>query len=108
VRVARASREHPDLRIGSSVRGAIDISLLASQLATIRSSSPLDEAVGLDAALAALSGRIRLREGGSRSPEDIVRELWAAHPLESVEPAGDDPTNADAAPPTSSASPGKA
>jgi MoxR-like ATPase len=108
VRVVRASREHPDLRIGSSVRGAIDISLLASQLASIRSSSSLDEAVGLDAALAALSGRIRPREGGSRSPEDIVRGLWEAHPLESDEPDTDDRADADAAPQTSSASPGKA
>jgi energy-coupling factor transporter ATP-binding protein EcfA2 len=30
----------------------------------------------LDAALVALSGRVRLREGTTRSTEDIVRELW--------------------------------
>jgi MoxR-like ATPase len=34
--------------------------------------------VSLDAALVALSGRIRLREGTTRSTEDIVRELWLA------------------------------
>ena len=32
--------------------------------------------VSLDAALVALSGRVRLREGSTRSTEDIVRELW--------------------------------
>ena len=108
VRVARASRDHPDVRVGSSVRGAIDISLLAAQLASLRSSTPLEESVGLDAALAALSGRIRIREGGNRSPEDIVRELWAAHPLESEDAA--DPESADPAssPKSESGSPGKA
>ena len=108
VRVARASRDHADVRVGSSVRGAIDISLLATQLASLRSSSPLDESVGLDAALAALSGRIRIREGGNRSPEDIVRELWAAHPLESEDAA--DPESADptSSPKSESGSPGKA
>jgi MoxR-like ATPase len=32
--------------------------------------------VSLDAALVALSGRVRLREGTTRSTEDILRELW--------------------------------
>ena len=95
VRVVRASREHPDVRVGSSVRGAIDLALLAEQLADLRRSEPTDEHVGVDAALAALSGRIRVREGSGRAPEDVVRELWAAHPLE-TEPAGDDPADGGA------------
>ena len=33
--------------------------------------------VGLDAAMIALSGRIRLREGTTRTAEEIVTELWA-------------------------------
>lgn len=82
VRIVRATRAHPDIRVGSSVRGAIDLSLLAEQLAELRALPVLDESIGLDAALAALSGRIRVREGSGRSPEDLVRELWAAHPLE--------------------------
>jgi MoxR-like ATPase len=32
--------------------------------------------VSLDAALVALSGRVRVREGCSRTSEDIVTELW--------------------------------
>jgi len=49
--------------------------------------SPQSPSVSLDAALVALSGRIRLREGATRSAEDVVRELW-----ESVfgPPVGDD------------------
>ena len=98
VAVVRATRAHPDVRVGSSVRGAIDLALLAEQLAHLRGSTSADEVVGLDAALAALSGRIRVREGSGRPAEDIIRELWAAHPAEPEDepasPAGPD----DAAP----------
>jgi MoxR-like ATPase len=87
VAVVRATRDHPDVRVGSSVRGAIDLALLAEQLGSIRGMAATDEVVGLDAALAALSGRIRVREGSGRPPEDVVRELWADHPLEIEGPA---------------------
>ena len=90
VRVVRASRDHGDVRVGSSVRGAIDLSLIAAQLADLRSTPVDDEALGLDAALAALSGRIRVREGGGRSAEEIVRALWAANPAETDDPASAD------------------
>jgi len=88
VAVARATRDHPDVRVGSSVRGAIDLALLAEQLAELRRTTPADESVGLDAALAALSGRIRVREGSGRPAEEVIRELWRAHPADV--PAGDD------------------
>ena len=86
VRVVRATRDHSDLRVGSSVRGAIDLSLIAEQLASLREREVTDEELGLDAALAALSGRIRVREGSGRTPEAIVCDLWAANPLETDEP----------------------
>jgi MoxR-like ATPase len=75
VEVVRRTRTHPDVRIGSSVRGAIDTVAVANSLASLRG-VPIDDAVGLDAALVALSGRMRLREGCNRRPEDIVTELW--------------------------------
>ncbi|MBU3702382.1 MAG: MoxR family ATPase [Acidimicrobiia bacterium] len=78
VRVTRATREHPDVRVGSSVRGAIDLALLADRLADLRGEDVTDERTGLDAALAALSGRLRVRDGCGRTPESIVRELWDA------------------------------
>jgi MoxR-like ATPase len=78
VDVVRRTRSHPDLRHGSSVRGAIDTAKVAASLATIRGLEPTDSTAGLDAALVALSGRIRLREGVTRSTEDVIAELWAA------------------------------
>ncbi|MBU6329277.1 MAG: MoxR family ATPase [Acidobacteria bacterium] len=102
VRVVRASRQHRDVRIGSSVRGAIDLVLIAEQLATLRRSSVDDEALGLDAALAALSGRLRVREGGGRDAEAIVRELWAANPAETDDDDAGAPTG------SSESGPGKA
>jgi MoxR-like ATPase len=75
VEVVRRTRSHPDVRIGSSVRGAIDTVAVAHSLAALRG-TPIDQSVGLDAALVALSGRMRLREGCNRRPEDIVTELW--------------------------------
>lgn len=76
--VVRATREHPDIRVGSSVRGAIDLVLLAGQLAGLRHEPVLNELVGLDSARASLSGRIRVHESSTRSPEEIIEELWAA------------------------------
>lgn len=76
VELVRLTREHPDLRVGSSVRGAIDMVFVARSLAELRGVTATDRSVSLDAALVALSGRVRLREGTTRTPEDIVTELW--------------------------------
>jgi MoxR-like ATPase len=78
VRAVRASRTHPDIRIGASVRGAIDLVLIGGRLAELRGLAPDDAAVGLDAALTALGGRIRLHEGTDADAEQIIRDLWAA------------------------------
>ncbi len=72
VEMVRATREHSDLRSGSSVRGAIDMVLVARELVSIRGGA----GVPLDAALVALSGRVRVREGSARTAEEIVTELW--------------------------------
>jgi MoxR-like ATPase len=78
VELVRRTRDHADLRVGSSVRGAIDMCAVATSLAALRGSTVAAGDVSLDAALVALSGRIRLREGTTRSTEDIVTELWRA------------------------------
>jgi MoxR-like ATPase len=76
VELVRRTRDHADLRVGSSVRGAIDIALVATSLAALRGQSPQQPSVGLDAAIVALSGRVRLREGSQRTAEGIITELW--------------------------------
>ncbi len=76
VEVVRMTRAHPDVRVGSSVRGAIDTAAVAASLAPLRNSSVTAYDVGLDSAIVALSGRLRLREGSSRSAESVVTELW--------------------------------
>ena len=76
VELVRATRSHPDVRVGSSVRGAIDMVFVANSLAELRELPVLAPGVSLDAALVALSGRIRVREGTTRTPEDIITELW--------------------------------
>ena len=76
VELVRHTRDHADLRVGSSVRGAIDAAVVARSLSGVRGVPATDPAVGLDAALVALSGRVRVREGCSRTSEEIVTELW--------------------------------
>ena len=76
VEVVRRTRSHPDLRVGSSVRGAVDTVLVAQSLAELRGQVASQPSVSLDAALVALSGRVRVREGCNRTAEDIVTQIW--------------------------------
>ncbi len=88
VYITRATRSHPDLRQGSSVRGAIDTVLVANQLALLRqvteaadSSTRLDPdgpypQLVLDAVVVALSGRIQLDESVDSTPEQVLHEIW--------------------------------
>ena len=80
VLVTRATRSHEDVRVGASVRGAIDMTLVARGLRTLRGvsmTSPFggQRGVLLDAALAALSGRVRLDEACDRLPEEVIVEI---------------------------------
>jgi len=76
VAIARATREHRDVRMGSSIRGAIDMVHLAESLGRLRGESPAAGTSLLDAALAAFSGRIRLEESCERRPEEVVTEIF--------------------------------
>ena len=88
VAVTRATREHPDVRQGSSVRGAIDTTLIAGQLLDLRGITPFqhgsmeDESypdVVFDAMVVALSGRIFLDETVELPPEAVLRQIWEDH-----------------------------
>ena len=88
VELVRRTRAHHELRVGSSVRGAIDCVAVTAALANVRGVTLTDAEVGLDAALVALSGRVRVREGVARTSEVIITELW--HELFDPPEAGDD------------------
>ena len=78
VAVARATRSHPAVRIGSSVRGAIDMVRLAHGLAAVRDEPQTERGIMLDAAIAAMSGRVRVHEDQSRTSEEVIAELLDA------------------------------
>jgi MoxR-like ATPase len=81
VAVTRATREHEDIRQGSSVRGAIDMALVAGELFDMSElTAPGDERypeILFDAMVVALSGRIFLDETVERPAEAVLREIWA-------------------------------
>lgn len=80
VAVTRATRAHPDVRQGSSVRGAIDLVLVAGQLAALRELAGPDAdgypELVFDAMTVSLSGRIHLDEAAETTPERVLREIW--------------------------------
>jgi Mg-chelatase subunit ChlI len=107
VRLVRATREHRDVRMGSSVRGAIDLVLLLGGLLEMRGLTGLaDEGARettRDAAYAALSGRIRIADGVERTAEAVLDDL-----LDRVWPADGPPPAAEELPPADGGDPGKA
>ncbi len=103
VAVTRATRERDDIRQGSSVRGAIDLALVATQLCGMRSvpipdaddvapprGLPTDYTTAfLDAMLVSLSGRIHLDDTAFTTAEGILTEIWQDHFL--LAPAAAEP-----------------
>lgn len=93
VALTRATREHRDVRMGSSVRGAIDLALVLAGLAELRGEPEPSRGTGRDAAYAALSGRIRIADGVDRTAESVIDELldrlWPADPADPVEDPAD-------------------
>jgi MoxR-like ATPase len=95
VALTRATRNHVDVRQGSSVRGAIDLTLVAGELLALRGSAETEvpapshretshqetsypETV-FDAMVVALSGRIQLDETAELTPEAVLRQIWEDH-----------------------------
>jgi MoxR-like ATPase len=85
------------------VRGAIDVALIAAQLAAVRGVPLPDEPsvvpprglpeeytdVVLDAVMVALSGRIFLDGTGESTPEALLHEIWADYFV--LRPSGAEP-----------------
>ena len=106
VGLVRATREHRDVRMGSSVRGAIDLAHVLTGLARLRGEEPYTRATARDATHAALSGRIRVADGVERTPESVLDELldrlWPAEDpdTDDEDDGDDDPGKADGPPPS--------
>ncbi|HEY3749235.1 MAG TPA: MoxR family ATPase [Pseudonocardiaceae bacterium] len=83
VAVTRATREHEDIRQGSSVRGAIDVTLVAGQLLDLAGVTDRDDPgypeVVFDAMVVALSGRVFLDETVESTSETVLRQIWEDH-----------------------------
>lgn len=86
VAVTRATRTHEDIRQGSSVRGAIDMTAIAGQLADLYPERivaahdvPGYRDLMYDAMVVALSGRIFLDETVEATPEQVLRQIWEDH-----------------------------
>ncbi|WP_436700505.1 AAA family ATPase [Nocardioides sp. BYT-33-1] len=92
VTLTRSTRNHPDVRQGSSVRGAIDLALVAGELLALRglttagadlgSTEPLRAAyieTVWDAVIISLSGRIHVDQAVDATPEAVLREIWEDH-----------------------------
>ena len=102
VALTRATRAHEDIRQGSSVRGAIDLTLIAGELLNLDLERTVDSAARADdsdagrgadrgdnekqyretvydAMVVALSGRIFLDETVDLTPEQVLRQIWEDH-----------------------------
>ena len=102
VALTRATRAHEDIRQGSSVRGAIDLTLIAGELLNLDPERTVDSAAAADdsaagrgadrgdnekqyretvydAMVVALSGRIFLDETVDLTPEQVLRQIWEDH-----------------------------
>jgi len=82
VEMARRTRQHEEVRLGASVRGAMDMVLIASELlaglpANPGTQEPLDRLL-LDAAIMAMRDKVWLLETSEHSPEDIITQIWEA------------------------------
>jgi MoxR-like ATPase len=93
VALTRATRHQDDVRQGSSVRGAIDLTRIATQLlelaATTDPEGPGYPETVFDAMIVALSGRIFLDETAETTPEAVLRRIWEDHFV--LEPAAAEP-----------------
>lgn len=75
VEMARRTRSHDDVRLGASVRAAIDTVLIARELSEFGDGAQGGEMI-FASALMSLRDKIWLNETTSRSPDEVLREIW--------------------------------
>lgn len=79
VELVRRTRTHRDIRLGASIRGAIDLVMIARQLLDTPGVGD-DERAELicSAVVMALRDKIWIAETANRTPEGVIREIWQA------------------------------
>jgi MoxR-like ATPase len=73
VKMVRKTREHPDIKLGASVRAAID---LVDIYASMQKMTNQPEQNFLAAARMSLSNKIWLNEITARSADEIIEDIW--------------------------------
>jgi MoxR-like ATPase len=77
VDISRKTRQHPEIKLGSSIRGSIDMVDIFSQIADIIDNSEREfENYLLLSALMAFRNKIWLYETGERTAEEIIGEIF--------------------------------
>ena len=80
VELCRRTRKHDDIHLGASVRGAIDMTLVALQLLANSSggTSQKDRSTLIRmAAHTALRDKVRLNDVSERKVDDVIDDIWA-------------------------------
>lgn len=75
VKMVRKTREHPDIKMGASIRAAID---LVDLFAGFQKLSDQPDQDFLIAANMAISNKIWLNEMASKTSEEIIEEIWSS------------------------------
>jgi MoxR-like ATPase len=80
VNMARETRKHPEIKLGSSVRGSIDMIDIYRKTLDIQgrdmNEGGTDYELLLDSAVMALRSKIWVFETSEKKPEDLIREIF--------------------------------
>lgn len=112
VRASRLTRQHPEVRMGASVRAAVDFALIADRIAALRPLEPMvgallngsrDALVSLvEAGQTALGVKIAIKDGVKKTDDEILESIIKRALAEILAERGDvDPGGTD--PPTGGA-----
>ena len=73
VKMVRQTRDHPDIKLGASIRAGID---LVDLFIGMQKLTDQPEQNFLTSALMSMSNKIWLKEMASRSADEIIEDLW--------------------------------
>jgi MoxR-like ATPase len=81
VAIARDTRKHPDVKLGSSVRGSIDMVDIYGKtlngLGRSVSRDQIDDNLLLHSAMMSFRSKIWIDETSEKTPEEVIREIFS-------------------------------